>query len=78
MNNAELTSEQRGALGRFVAHHGDDWKRWLMSAWMTGEYRAAAVFGDDAAYLQQVRNTFGPDWLSNQSQHEIFESENEK
>lgn len=61
---ANMTPEQRDALERFIIHWGDDWKRRLMSAWMTGNYRAAAVFDDDSAYLQQIRNTLGPEWLA--------------
>lgn len=50
-----FNDEQREALDRFAAKHGDAWKDALWDAWMTGNYGAIANT-DDAAYLQQVRN----------------------
>jgi hypothetical protein len=50
----ELTTEQLGALRTFAAENGKDWKEALSTKWI----RAAAP-----GYLQQVRNSHGPEWL---------------
>jgi hypothetical protein len=55
MNN-ELTIEQQEGLRNFARDHGRNWKSALRDAWMTGIYRGR----EDACYLQQVRNQYGP------------------
>jgi len=58
----EPSIEQWAALQRFAARHGRTWKATLREAWMSGNYPTTDG-EDDAAYLQQIRNTFGPRWL---------------
>lgn len=54
------TPEQLAALDDYKASHGRNWKQSLILAWMRGS--------DDREpngyLLRQVRNTFGPAWLS--------------
>jgi antirestriction protein ArdC len=57
-----LTRAQREALQAFEQKHGDEWKEKLSTAWETGKYKG--VNKEQAASLQQVRNTYGPEWLS--------------
>ena len=55
--------EQFAALRAFADANGPQWKSKLNTAWSTGRYRDYA--GTEACcYLQQVRNTFGPSWLT--------------
>jgi len=56
----ELTCEQLAALRNYAAVHGRTWKSKLNWAWMTGNYG----IGDASGPLQQIRNTFGPTWLT--------------
>lgn len=58
-----LTNEQLAALREFANVNGRDWKSKLNHAWATGRYRNYNG-ADDEGSLQQVRNTFGPTWLS--------------
>lgn len=59
-----LTEGQRAALMRFADKEGGQWKTRLREAWNTGRYPAHVLAQqEDAAYLQQVRNTQGPVWL---------------
>ena len=60
---ATLTAEQLKALQEWAKVHGRTWKSKLRQAWMTGDYDGIDQYGNTAAYLQQVRNTFGPSWL---------------
>lgn len=57
--------EQLAALERFAARQGRDWKYALNIVWMNGSY---GNIGDDSAYLQQIRNNFGPQWLETYEQ----------
>lgn len=56
-----LTSAQYNALADFSAYNGRTWKSVLRHAWMTGHYPSITK---DTASLQQIRNTFGPSWLT--------------
>jgi hypothetical protein len=56
----EPTTEQWVALQAWATKHGRFWKQALRDAWMSGDY---GTF-EDSGYLQQIRNTFGPRWLS--------------
>lgn len=56
----EPSAEQWEALQAFAALHGRHWKQALRDAWMNGDYGTFA----DAGLLQQLRNTFGPAWLT--------------
>ena len=57
------TPEQLDALMKFATANGRLWKSELNNLWMTGAYNHAVLGGADPAYLQQVRNNFGPSWL---------------
>lgn len=54
----ELNPEQQAAIRRFAAAHGRGWKTLLAKAWSRDQLVA------DAVLLRQVRNQFGPRWLS--------------
>ena len=60
---ATLTAEQLKAIQEWAKVHGRTWKSKLRHAWETGNYDGIEQYGNTAAYLQQVRNTFGPSWL---------------
>jgi hypothetical protein len=60
--------DQLQALQNFANANGRRWKQCLRTAWETGDY-AGNWHGcdypgeNDFAFLQQVRNQFGPSWL---------------
>ena len=60
MKTPALTQEQFLALLRFRAQFGRTWKRALAELWATGLDEKHP----DAALLRQLRNNFGPVWLS--------------
>ncbi len=58
----EPTAEQWQALQSYAAKHGRTWKQQLRDAWLQ-----ACIGMPDSEQpwlLQQVRNQFGPRWLS--------------
>lgn len=57
------TAEMIAALLRYRKLHGRTWKQALRDDWMNAMEGSLASF-DDAGLLQQVRNTFGPNWLN--------------
>ena len=57
----ELSKEQKEALIAFREANLPTWKMALGKAWTSGNYGSMTT--DQAAYLQQVRNQFGPEWL---------------
>ena len=57
-----LTEDQKAALMSVKERNPKAWKRDLSTMWETGNYRGLDT--DKAASLQQVRNTFGPEWLA--------------
>jgi hypothetical protein len=57
------TAEQIQALKAYAKVHGRNWKSALRQSWYDGNYTGVEPYGDIAALLQQVRNTFGPSWL---------------
>jgi CRISPR/Cas system CSM-associated protein Csm5 (group 7 of RAMP superfamily) len=59
----EPNCEQLNALKLFAEANGRTWKTKLNTLWMNG-YGDAILGGADTAYLQQVRNNFGPTWLT--------------
>jgi hypothetical protein len=61
MQAPKLNPEQLNALINYAHLIGRKWKSELNYAWMSGNY--PSILRDDACYLQQVRNTFGPSWL---------------
>jgi len=50
-----LTAEQLDALREFAAKHGRCWKARLREDWYGGS---------DIGLLRQIRNQFGPAWLT--------------
>ena len=58
-----LTPEQIQALVNFATANGRNWKSILRDAWMAGGYDAKTGQYIDGA-LQQIRNSFGPTWLT--------------
>lgn len=56
-------AEQLEALKRFAKTAGRRWKQALRDAWMNGGYDATTGEYIDGP-LQQVRNSFGPSWLT--------------
>jgi hypothetical protein len=52
--------QQITALRAYAARNGRSWKRKLLDAWMTGRDEREP----EASYLRQVRNQFGPSWLT--------------
>lgn len=52
--------EQLKALNAYKAKHGRYWKRDLMNAWMNG----SDANEPDGHLLRQIRNQFGPAWLT--------------
>lgn len=61
---AELNEGQRSAVATFADANGRDWKDKLHALWGNGNYRSRGIDTNQAALLQQVRNEFGPEWLS--------------
>ncbi|HUE25079.1 MAG TPA: hypothetical protein VMQ86_25570 [Bryobacteraceae bacterium] len=55
MKNDTLTREQLSALESYAGQHGRTWKHQLWHAWMNG-----TCYGE----LMQIRNQFGPTWLT--------------
>lgn len=51
----KLTQDQLEALRTYAANNGRTWKAKLGDDWMTGRSNGE---------LQQIRNTFGPTWLT--------------
>ena len=62
-NANQPTAEQLKAIRQFASVNGPRWKSELRYLWETGAYHRAALGGADSAYLQQIRNQFGPGWL---------------
>lgn len=58
-----LAPEQLEALRAFASANGKQWKSKLNVAWSTGRY-SDYPGSHEYGYLQQVRNTFGPTWLT--------------
>ena len=56
--------EQLAALNRFASANGKAWKDELNNCWQTHGYQRRGVSVEDVSLLQQVRNNFGPTWLS--------------
>jgi hypothetical protein len=67
-----IPAQQYQAALRFAIHHGKNWKHKLRSLWLDGNARRYAVSFDDAAYLQQLRNQQGPDWLRRVRLEDLF------
>ena len=56
----ELSTEQQAAIDAFAAKYGASWKHKLQIAWLAGTDTAQP----NGHLLRQVRNQFGPSWLS--------------
>jgi hypothetical protein len=59
----EISADQLAALRTFAKANGRSWKSKLNHAWSTGRYDDYSGT-DDYGSLQQIRNRFGPAWLS--------------
>ena len=64
-----LTQPQQVALDAFRERHGRNWKSALRESWERARYRNTSP--DDAAALQQVRNSLGPEWLAQYRPSEV-------
>lgn len=60
-----LTQEQSVALDSFKKAYGKQWKQSLSNCWMNSAY--PKVSRNEAAELQKLRNTHGPQWLASQN-----------
>lgn len=65
MDYPDLTPRQLNLLRYIHAKLGNRMKRMIFEAWETGIYdsRLVSTAADEQA-LQELRNTFGPSWLS--------------
>lgn len=61
-SGAGLTERQQQAIDVFRTSKGRNWKSVLRANWERANY--PGVSQDDAAALQQVRNSLGPEWLN--------------
>lgn len=57
---SDLTPEQQDALLAYARENGAKWKSKLYADWLRA---AARIDGKHSAELQQIRNSFGPEWL---------------
>jgi len=60
MATNQLNTLQLDVLRRFAKQHGRYWKSKLRSAWTSGRDDRM----QDGAVLRQIRNDFGPVWLT--------------
>lgn len=60
MTHPPLSPEHLEALQIFARAHTHNWKQELNRAWVTGNYPEASRLPE----LQQIRNTYGPTWLT--------------
>jgi len=60
MPQQQPTPEQLEALKAYATLHGRKWKHKLNLAWVYCDYEGFA----DSHLLQQIRNQFGPTWLT--------------
>ena len=58
-NFIELTDDQLNALHTWAMNHRKAWKMQLMEVW-----NGARRVPNYSPYLQQIRNTLGPAWLT--------------
>jgi len=61
--DGQPSPEQLAAVRAFATRYGRTWKAMLRTAWTDGRY-PYYVSSDDRALLQQVRNAYGPAWLT--------------
>lgn len=66
----ELTTDQREALKTYSEKHGQSWKSKLHVAWTSGSYKGLDT--QQSALLQQVRNQFGPEWLTDLKTDDLY------
>lgn len=57
----DLNEAQRNRLLQFIEQYGPVWRHQLGHMWWTGDDARAK----DGALLRQIRNNFGPVWLTN-------------
>lgn len=58
----ELTDSQYKALEAVRDHYGRLWRSRLRKSWETGKY--TYLLQEYQSELQQIRNDFGPSWLT--------------
>ncbi len=58
----KLSNEQQEAIFLYATEKGNNWKEQLSSDWMRAAYNWNHP--DKSHLLQQVRNEFGPSWLT--------------
>lgn len=59
----ELNQEQLAALRDYAEFVGENWKEALTFDWM-GSGPTVSLWRGEWAYMQQIRNNFGPSWLA--------------
>lgn len=57
----DLSTEQAATLRQYAGLYGEGWKTRLMDEWRDGYRWHPKEL--ETAYLQQIRNNFGPSWL---------------
>ena len=60
----ELNTDQLAAITSYAAHVGDNWKSTLQADWMRSGPAVSNWRAMDWAFMQQIRNNFGPSWLA--------------
>ena len=65
-----LTEDQRAALRAYSEKNGQAWKERLNVAWTSGSYKGLDT--KQSALLQQVRNQFGPEWLTHLKTDDLY------
>ena len=62
---SDLTPDQAEAVRHYACQSGQDWKEKLARDWMNAfQPKPGFLSPEDVAFLQQVRNQHGPDWLA--------------
>lgn len=59
--------EQLAAVAAYAERHGAQWKNKLHMAWLTGNDTSEP----QGALLRQVRNQYGPKWLTKVTKEEL-------
>ena len=72
----ELTTYQREALKTYSEKHGQSWKSKLNVAWTSSSYKGLDT--KQSALLQQVRNQFGPEWLTDLKADDLYPESTQK
>ncbi|MFN3071338.1 hypothetical protein ACKWMY_24955 [Serratia sp. J2] len=57
-----MDEQQKNAIRKVMELHGENWKKELRYYWIKSSY--PGVLSSVSGTLQQIRNQFGPPWLS--------------